>query len=684
MEIIFGNKKKKNEITLPTTHYIYKLFFAEILQKIKSFDIEYNYALTNKLKFNNKKLIEKTEKNINYLNILFNEKRTNNYINYDMHIDISGVPIEPSSNQIITTKQNQFVIIINYFETYWIICEIIENWISAGGDLSTVPIEYLNKYSLIKFLNELYKGFSTINKTIIDNKINTFINLLNTKQKKRYYSFEIYSILKKKNLTTNDLEELKKYYDLGIDYTLLDEYKINNLFMGLEKLYTDKTIDTINISDLEYYAKIIDSIHNTNTNTNKKEKINDYYKKYYVYMLNNLLLKSDRKNSEKIFDYIYKLEQINYILTSKQKKRLEIFKLKLTSKHDFNKNNWFPLFAEGELECIKSNILSDPNNVCKIIKKIYPYYKISYDYFCEKINPKTNKKLYDNQDDINNTLNIQCTIMLLIGIINNKLSYTKQDYQIIIKGGKTLQLLLTKIYSKKKTDIDYQSNDINYKSNDIDYKSNDIDLIINPINGIVYEKAKCKILTEDIVNLIKWIFNKNDNPYFFENYIASDFGKDYPDLIKISHKIQKNNNLYHESGFTAIADIDFGEKNHLIYDNLIYDWEYSTNYGKLLYIYQNFNDYLLEKIYYLNYYIGELNKLIIKSKLPNIILTNDEYNNFNNYNRFIDKFSKQIILMVKIKLDENNFKDNVQIYLNDFVKSNNISINIKNIIGFLI
>lgn len=668
MEIFFG-KKKDDEIVLPTTEYIYELLFAETLKKIKSLEIEYINKIATKLKFDDKKLIKKIETNINYLNILFNENKTKSCINSKIRINNMSVPIEPSIPNV-GTKQNQFVIFINYFETYWVVCEIVENWIKAGGNLSTVDKKDIDKYELIKFLNELYKGFSTINKSIINEKINEFMDLLDIKQKKRYYSFEIYSILKKKDYLIDDLMELKKYYDLEIDYTLLDEHKINRMFVELEKLYTNKVISSIVKSDLEDYSKIVNDVNNLSLN--KKEKINDYYEKYYFFKLNDLLTKPNYINySKEIFEYVNKLEKIGCKPNSKQKKKLEVFKLKLksTTTNNFEEEVWFPLFVKGELECIKSSIKSNPNDTCKIIKKLFPYYKISYDYFCEKINPKTKKKLYDNQEDVDKTINTQCIIMLIVGIINYRLLFTKQDYQIIIKGGKTLQLLLSGLYSEKKIDTDYMSSDI--------------DLIINPINGLAYDKAKCKTLAMNFVNLVEWIFNKYHNPYNYENYISSEEGKEYKNILKISHKIQKDNNTHHEAGYTAIADIDYGEKNHLMYDNLIYDWKNSSKYGKLLYVYQNLNDYLLEKIYYIDHYIGELDKLIIKSKQPNVELSKDEYKDFNNYERFIDKFSKQIIQIIKIEFDKNNSTNNLKKYLDDFLKKNNIEINVEKILKFL-
>jgi hypothetical protein len=66
-----------------------------------------------------------------------------------------------------------------------------------------------------------------------------------------------------------------------------------------------------------------------------------------------------------------------------------------------------------------------PSSVIKSWKNLNPDYKI---------------KLYDNQEDIYRTINTQCIIMLLVGIINYKLLSTKQDYQIIIKGARGEEL----------------------------------------------------------------------------------------------------------------------------------------------------------------------------------------------------------------------------------------------------
>jgi hypothetical protein len=107
-------------------------------------------------------------------------------------------------------------------------------------------------------------------------------------------------------------------------------------------------------------------------------------------------------------------------------------------------------------------------------------------------------------------------------------------------------LILLEIYSNNKTNVQY--------------KSNDIDLIINPNLGIEYNELECKNLSNNLVELIKWILNKNDNLYNTDNYITSISGQEYKTLIKLSHKIQKYQGTDYLSSYTALVDLDYGKK----------------------------------------------------------------------------------------------------------------------------
>lgn len=106
-----------------------------------------------------------------------------------------------------------------------------------------------------------------------------------------------------------------------------------------------------------------------------------------------------------------------------------------------------------------------------------------------------------------------------------------------------------------------------------------------------------------------------------------------------------------------------------------------SKYGELLFIHQNLNYFLLEKIYYLDYYIKELNKLKKKLENKKIQYTPQEAkidsNNYKNYERFINKFSSQIKQALKIVFNEQEIlnKDKVKKYINHL--SNKINTNIK-------
>ena len=170
-------------------------------------------------------------------------------------------------------------------------------------------------------------------------------------------------------------------------------------------------------------------------------------------------------------------------------------------------------------------------------------YNISYDLFC-KIEPNGDKKYLDNET-INKTINFYCVVFLIIGIINYKLKIYNQDFIIVLKGGKALQLILSGMNFKDVSNL----------------KSNDIDLIISPIKGKKYLENTCKFMGTIICLLIQWILNPTKNMYdkdYYVSYKLPDRTDPYPYIVKLSHKIQYSNENI-DSKFTAIADLDFNE-----------------------------------------------------------------------------------------------------------------------------
>ena len=272
---------------------------------------------------------------------------------------------------------------------------------------------------------------------------------------------------------------------------------------------------------------------------------------------------------------------------------------------------WSPLFLEDEINQLKTLINTNENDLETIISTIMPSYKIS-ETFNKYINIYYKDIKYRSTDDINKSKSI------LAGILTYKFMITNQDYYIIIKGGKAIQLLLS-----KKTSIKFDSNDI--------------DILLVPING-TYDYNKLKNLSRQISLLIKWIFNVSNNDFDKLNYIQilPFVNQAYPYIDKISYKNQPEN--YESKYFTALVDIDYGP----VYNNIFYEDLDITNYehdffGKIVFRYQNINSLFFEKLYYLNFYALQYEYICLNPESYPI------YSKlYSDSSRFIIKFAKQI------------------------------------------
>lgn len=674
--------KKKEINNEPTKQSIYITLFVEYFNKISNLEKEYLNAVKN----NNdtiSNIKSAIKKNLTFFKILL-DKTEHEYLNITIPVDSIGNMVY-ENNPNIVNYQPQYKIILDRLETIWLKNYVIKLWIDAGGLINPlISDKYFDKYEFVKFSNEIEKKFNTINKDIIKLYKNKYYNKLDDDKKLLLNTYLVYLLLKNqiKNITSENMEKIVKYYNMGLNLNLLDDDEVKKMFECLEKYYLDKQINDIVDTDLIEYEKITNE-NKYITLDNKKLKINEYKKKYFANKLNNFIFSPNyKKDISQIFNYIHELQNLDYEFNSKQRKKLNTLKLNLTiTDHRFNPELWFPLFTLEELAKFKEQILADINNICKVIKDLFPYYAISEDFFCLKTNYQTQEPIYSNQNNIYRTINAYCVIMIIIGLVNYKLIKTQQNYQIIIKGGKALQLILSEIYSNNKTNIQY--------------KSNDIDLIISPNQDIEYNELECKNLSNNLVELIKWMLNKNNNLYEADNYITNTTGQEYKTLIKLSHKIQKYPDTDYLSSYTALVDLDYGKKNDIFYNNLMFD-EKVSKYGKLLFVYQNLDNFILEKMYYLDFYIKEINKLKTKYMKEKGQCTPQEaktdVNNFINYERFVEKFSSQIKQALKIALckinNENNNENENQIkkYIYNLTEKNKFAfkLNLQNIHRYLL
>ena len=611
----------------------------------------------------NKKNDKKIREYLRMLKILFEDEKTNEYINVEIPINNSGLPIilTEINNYNDVKFVNPITIIIDNIKSNEIKRYIILKWIENGGLIENLSNEYIIKKDLIFFLYELEKKISNIDKNIIKEYRLKLYDLLNQEQKIKLHSFLVYLLIKNDidKITNENILNIKKYYEFGIDLNLFTESQIEKIYKIIELSIYNIDNTNIKLENIIEYENFINKHKNKlkYTLSDIEKKTNEFKKRYYLTNLNLLLEKpnliADRKN---IIECCNFLKKINYSFTSEQKNKIKTLYIKLNfdkTKHIFSYDTWSQIFTKEELDILKKNILDNLDNLCKIIKEMYSLYGISYDIFCV-LNPRTNKLNYKENSQVKQNIYLYCVILIIIGIINFKLQENEQEYEIILKGGKALQFILSEMNITNKS-----------------IKSNDIDLIITTKNEKNYDPNKCKNFAIEICLLIEWILNSSTNPYLKNNYVVHKLGDQYTDIIKLSYKLQDSDATSYDIKFTAIADLDFGKKNELFYSNLIKK-EHNTLFGKLIYLYQDIENYLLEKIYYLNLnnnILDELNQITNLNKDQQITKMNVE--------RVINKFIKQIYESTKIMLsnnsdniDLNNITDKQQKYLTELIVKN--------------
>lgn len=204
-------------------------------------------------------------------------------------------------------------------------------------------------------------------------------------------------------------------------------------------------------------------------------------------------------------------EQEEVIKNSNEiKERLELTKDSIqvnlldTSKFDPNEyspNNvptyWLPIFnTEQAMIGLKNRIMSilvqdDVKKSkfksswisCDIVERLFPSYFVKTSIL-EAVKQKDNNS--NSRSVINDDYNeymIQCVLLLLLGIISEKMS--GQQYNFIFKGGKAIQLILSQIMGAEK------------------YISDDIDIMIVPQN-IPYNRENTINVGKNLAYLLKW------------------------------------------------------------------------------------------------------------------------------------------------------------------------------------
>lgn len=311
---------------------------------------------------------------------------------------------------------------------------------------------------------------------------------------------------------------------------------------------------------------------------------------------------------------------------------------------DFEPEFWKPIFEPAEMKKIRQNIYEMMNadgnipiinrevtklwSVCKINETMIPT------YFTQTTNEPYrvfNAMIGDLDIDFSHFNIVLCSALIIFGIISNKM--IGQDYKLIFKGGKAIQLVLAGIQETSK------------------YQTEDIDLVILPNLDIPYDEKTIKNLSGHLAYLLRWFFNIPNTQYNvsiqspnIENFRANPF------IYKLSY-VKVNKKFDHRKqimvdDFRQFADIDFKQ----IPDNIKAYFDKSIEYKfyvpelkeNLLFRCPNIGSLLDEKIYYYAKYFGF--KKLLEERKP---ITEKEYANITiiDCDRFLEKFKRAILAM---------------------------------------
>jgi len=306
---------------------------------------------------------------------------------------------------------------------------------------------------------------------------------------------------------------------------------------------------------------------------------------------------------------------------------------------------WKPIFDNGELMSLRETFMSIYEKdkytsdaakrfiICDLLEKLFPGYYTRY-HLDHRESAKTLVTI--------NVLN--CFITLLYGIITYKLFDNKEDYLLLFKGGRALQLSL---------------NDI---PNVTQYFSEDTDVLIipNKFQGGIYNLLKMNNLSCHIAYLVKWFIPPEINIII---KLPLEQPSQYSDITKI---IYNDDKLY-----KALSDIGFGDIKEDIkkyFENPLYFPFYLDMFETIsLFITPTLDDILDEKLYFYAKYSNAKNKL-----KNGEIITERGYENLNEetcdyyllkFNRAIKQLVDSIIKRDYLNLDIVDKDENRQLVL---------------------
>jgi hypothetical protein len=315
---------------------------------------------------------------------------------------------------------------------------------------------------------------------------------------------------------------------------------------------------------------------------------------------------------------------------------------------DIEPEFWKPIFNENEMTTLRQTLremLSKDNeimidkqtreasqmwSVCEIVKTIIPTYYTQlkndpYDVF--------GTLMSDKDIDFSHFNILLCASLLVFGIVSYKM--IGQDYKLLFKGGKAVQLVLKGISEMG------------------EYKTEDIDVLIMPNTDIPYDENNVKNLAGHISYLIKWFLQSPELKYNISVLPPNPANmRANPFIFKLSYvkdakKYDHRKNMMIDD-FRQFSDVDFKK----VPQDIMKHFDTATDYSfiiselhtKVLFRCPNLGALLDEKVYYYAKYT-ELKNLLTQNK-P---ITDPEYKTTTipDCERFLEKFKRAILPLNK-------------------------------------
>jgi hypothetical protein len=290
---------------------------------------------------------------------------------------------------------------------------------------------------------------------------------------------------------------------------------------------------------------------------------------------------------------------------------------------------WKPIFNENELLDLRRRLTALINNdrtiklnkneiervwsVCEIVQTIIPSYNVPI-----KNDPYTVKDTlhHDLYKDFTQYNIILCASLLILGVLSKRMD--GQDYELLFKGGKAAQLVLSQIPGIE------------------EYESEDIDVLVRPVETIKYNKAEIQNLAAHIGYLIRWFFAPTieQMSVLLPNPETNPRGN--PNIVKLSY-------VKNTGEFKAFSDIDFKEITEDLtqhFNNVIkYPFHIEELNTDVLFVCPHLKSIIDEKLYFYSKYWDYAIQLEQGKKI-----TDPGYENLTlkECNFYLEKFGKPI------------------------------------------